>query len=182
MIAGAIWLGPADWYAAKSRMAAVHGDMQGRMEWLNAAAQRDPYNADVHYERGLAWIDQWKPALPEKVRARLLDKAAADLEQAVRLNPQHFLYETALVDVYDRMGREGDALRMATQALKAAPWHEEARLALAMHHHRWMHFQEAERAYLWAREARRPNRPDEFNWLDSYQRLLKDAAAVRMQP
>lgn len=182
MIAGAVWLGPSDWWAAKAGMATAHGDMQGRVEYLSAAVARDPFRAEAWYQRGLAWMDQWKPSLPEGLRTRLLGKAAADLERAVQLNPQHYLYATALVDVYDRQGREADALRMANVAVKAAPWHEESRLSLAMHLHRWRHFLEAERAYLWAREARKPNQADEFNWVDNYQRLLKDAAQASAQP
>lgn len=182
MMVGAVWIGPADWHAAKAGIAAARGDMQGRVDGFSAAVQRDRFNAEAWYQRGLAWIDQWKPSLPEPVRMRLLQKAADDLEQAVQLNAQHYLYATALVDVYDRLGREADALRMANTAVKAAPWHEEARLALALHLHRWRHFEEAERTYLWAWKSRKPNRADELNWMDSYQQLLKDAASVRVRP
>lgn len=182
MVGGAVWLGPSDWFAAKAGMATAHGDMQGRVEGFTAAIERDRFNADAWYRRGLAWTDQWKPTLPAGLRRRLLDKAATDLEQAVRLNPHHYLYATLLVDVYDRMGRQADALRMANVAVKAAPWHEEARLSLAVHLHRWRQFEEAEKAYLWAREARKPNRPNEINWVDNYQRLLRDLTRNRDQP
>lgn len=178
MVAGAVWYGPADWSLARAHIAKARGDMQDRVEMLNESIARDADNAEAWYERALAWMDQWKPELPESVQKRLLEKAAADLERAMKINPQHFLYATALVDVLDRMGRETDALRMANQAAKVAPWHEEARLSLAIHYHRWMHFREAEQAYLWAGDARAKNRDGQINWISGYQQLLADAAQI----
>jgi hypothetical protein len=185
MIGGAVWFGPADWWAAKSQIATVRDDMQTRMELLDQSIARDPMNPETLYQRALARIDQWTPALPESVQTRVLKKAAADLEQALQLNPQHYLYATALVDVYDRLRQEQPALQAAYRAIKAAPWHEESRLALAIHLHRWMHFREAEQAYLWARDARQQNKPGELNWVDGYRQLLADAteqAIAKRQP
>jgi hypothetical protein len=180
MIGGAVWFGPADWWAAQSQIARVKDDMQTRLEKLDQAIARDPMNAESWYARALTRMDQWKPELPEGVQTRLLEKAATDLEQALKLNPQHYLYATALVDVYDRLRKEPQALQAAYQALKAAPWHEESRLALAIHYHRWMHFREAEQAYLWASHARQQNKPGEMNWVSGYRQLLIDATEQAM--
>jgi hypothetical protein len=178
MIGGAVWYGPADWWLAQVPMARATKDMQQRLTVLDQAIARDAHNPESWYQRGLARMDQWRPDLPKTVSTRLLESAAADLDQAVKLNPQHYLYATALVDVYDRLGREADALRLANFAIKAAPWHEESRLSLAIHHHRWMHFREAEQCYLWCRSARLRNREGELTWLDGYRQLLSDAMKV----
>lgn len=176
MIGGAVLLGPADYDAAQAQIAAAQDDMQGRMEWLDKAVKRDPLNPEHWYQRGLAFMDQWKPALPASVGQRVLEKAANDLQQAVKLNPQHFLYSLALTDAYDGLKRQDDALASAQMALKAAPWHEESRLGLAIHYHRWGQFAEAEKTYLWASHGRLRNQADVPGWGDGYQQLLQDAA------
>ncbi len=179
LVGGAIWLGPADWWMAKSEMAQQEDDMRSRVEYLDKAISRDSHNAEAFYMRGLAFIDQWRPALPKQVGDRVLAKAAADLERALAINPLHYVYATALVDVYDAQGRESDGLRVALQAVKSAPLHEEARLALAMHYHRNGRFLEAERAYLWAQNSGQRNTDKEFGWYDGYQQLLKEVAAKK---
>lgn len=175
MVGGALWYGPADWWAAKAQLARADDDMQARLEFIDKAIARDPSNAEHWYQRALTRMDQWKPELPTGLQKRLLEKAAADLKEASRINPQHYLYSTALVDVLDRLGQENEALKAALQAVKAAPWHEEARLSLAIHYHRWQHFREAEQAYLWAGESRARNKDGELNWVDGYEQLLADA-------
>jgi hypothetical protein len=179
MIGGAFIFAPADWFAEEAQMARSQDDMQARLEYLDKAILRDSMNAKFLYERGLARFDQWKPALPQGVSKRLLERAAADFERATQLNPQHYLYATALTDAFDRLGREADGLRAANLAVKAAPWHEEARLALALHYHRYGHFLDAERTYLWAQNSLMRNRVGEFGWGDGYQQLLRDAAAKK---
>lgn len=180
MISTAVWFGPAEWLGDKSQLAARRQDMQERMECLDTAAKRDPRNPHLLYLRAMAHLDQWKPSLPKSVQDRILERAALDLKAASHLNPQHYLYTTLLTDVSDRLGREEEALKAAQQAVRSAPQHEEARLALALHLHRWQHFAEAEKAYLWASSASLRNQPGEFGWGDGYQQLLKDAAVRRM--
>jgi len=180
MIGMAVWLGPAEWLGDKSQLAARRLDMQERMECLDSAVKRDPGNPRLLYLRALAHLDQWKPSLPKRVQDRILGRAADDLKAALRLNPQHYLYATLLTDVSDRLGREEEGLKAAQQAVRAAPQHEETRLALALHLHRWQHFAEAEKAYLWAAGASLRNDPDQLGWGDGYQQLLKDAATRRM--
>jgi tetratricopeptide (TPR) repeat protein len=141
--------------------------------------KRDPHNPRLLYLRALAHLDQWKPTLPKPVQDRILERAAEDLKAALRLNSQHYLCATLLTDVSDRLGREDEALKAAQQAVRSAPQHEEARLALALHLHRWQHFAAAEKAYIWASSASLRNQADEFGWGDGYQQLLKDAAARR---
>ncbi len=179
MVAGAVLLGPADYDGAMAQIAGAGDDMLGRLEWLDKAVKRDPLNPEHWYQRGLAYMDQWKPALPASVGQRVLEKAAANLEQAVKLNPRHFLYPLALTDAYDGLHRQEDALQSALLAVKAAPWHEEARLGLALHYHRWRQFPEAEKTYLWASHARLRNAEGVPGWGDGYQQLLLDAAAAR---
>ncbi len=179
MIGGAIMLGPADYDDARAQIAASQDDMQARLKWLDKAVAIDPANPEHWYHRGLAFVDQYKPALPAAVGRRVLEKAAADFEHATALNPLHFLYSLALTDVYDGLRRQEDALHSAQLAVKAAPWHEESRLGLAIHYHRWGQFAEAEKAYLWASNGRRRNPDGQFGWGDGYQQLLLDAAAAK---
>ncbi|MDB6120647.1 MAG: O-antigen ligase [Verrucomicrobiaceae bacterium] len=176
MIGGAVKLGPADYDAAQAQISASQDDMQGRMEWLDKAVKRDPLNPEHWYQRGLAFMDQWKPTLPKSVGNRVLEKAAKDLQQAVKLNSQHYLYSLALTDAYDALQRQQEALASAQLAVKAAPWHEESRLGLAIHYHRWGQFAEAEKAYLWAWHGRLRNPEGAMGWGEGYQRLLRDAA------
>jgi hypothetical protein len=179
MIGAALGYGPAEWMGDKSQLAARRQDMQERMEFLDSAVKRDPHNPRLLYLRALAHLDQWKPTLPKPVQDRILERAAEDLKAALRLNSQHYLCATLLTDVSDRLGREDEALKAAQQAVRSAPQHEEARLALALHLHRWQHFAAAEKAYIWASSASLRNQADEFGWGDGYQQLLKDAAARR---
>lgn len=179
MMVGAAWYGPAEWLGDKAQLAAKRKDMQERMECLDEAVRRDGHNPRLLYLRAQAHLDQWKPSLPKSVQDRILDRAAQDLKAALSLNPQHYLYATLLTDVSDRLGREDEGLKAAQQAVKVAPQHEEARLALALHLHRWQHFAEAEKAYIWASSASLRNQAGEFGWGDGYQQLLKDAAARR---
>ena len=178
MVGGAVLLGPADYDAAQAQIAASQDDAQGRQEWLEKAVKRDPLNPEHWYQLGLAFMDQWSPGLSAEAGHQLLEKAAAHLEQAVKLNPRHYLYSLALTDAYDGLKRQGDALKSAQQALKAAPWHEESRLGLALHYHRWGQFAEAERAYLWASHARLRNPEGTQGWGDGYQQLLLHAASA----
>ncbi len=179
MIGAALGYGPAEWMGDKSQLAARRQDMQECMEFLDSAVKRDPHNPRLLYLRALAHLDQWKPTLPKPVQDRILERAAEDLKAALRLNSQHYLYATLLTDVSDRLGREDEALKAAQQAVRSAPQHEEARLALALHLHRWQHFAAAKKAYIWASSASLRNQADEFGWGDGYQQLLKDAAARR---
>ena len=178
MVGGAVKLGPADYDSAQAQIAAKQDDMQARLEWLGKAINRDPLNPQHWYLRGQAYLEQWKPTLPASVAKRVLEKAASDFEQAVRLDPQHYLYSLALTDAYDGLKRQDDALKSARHALKAAPWHEEARLGLAIHYHRWGQFAEAEKIYLWAAQSRLRAPEGALGWIEGYHQLLEDAAAV----
>ncbi|MDB6139470.1 MAG: o-antigen ligase, partial [Verrucomicrobiaceae bacterium] len=179
MVGGALWLGPADYDAAQAQIAVAEEDAQGRMDWLDKAVRRDPLNPEHWYQRGLAFMDQWSNKLPPAAGRQTLEKAVTDLEQAVKLNPQHYLYSLALTDAYDGLKRQEDALKSAQLALKVAPWHEESRLGLAIHYHRWGQFSEAEKAYLWAGHARLRNPEGTLGWGDGYQQLLRDAASAK---
>jgi hypothetical protein len=66
-------------------------------------------------------------------------------------------------------------------AIRAAPWHEEARLALAVHFTRVGEFEKAERAFLWARDATAKNREGEVSWFELYQQMLRLAEMKAQQ-
>jgi O-antigen ligase len=175
LLYGSYQQGPADYAAARAALAASREDMIGQVDYLNESLAHYSLAPDPWYRRGLTWMAQWRPGLPQQVSERLLNKAVHDFQQAVSLAPQHYLYALALADAYDALREEDKALAAVQLALKAAPWHEEARLGLAMHLHRWQHFPEAERAYLWARDARLLNPEDSMNWETGYQQLMKDS-------
>ena len=168
MLAGAVQYGPADWYAAKGAMATKADDMKARLDWYSKAIDRDVTNPEHLYQRGLAYMEQWKPELPESVSKRLLGKAVVDLETACRLNPYHYLYPLALADAYDALRREDDALKQVQLALKLAPLYEETRMALGIHYQRWGKNEEALKAYKFAESAGYQNTNDEVRWLDFY--------------
>jgi O-antigen ligase len=175
MIAGALWWGPADWHFAKASMAAAQGDSAAVLDELDATLERDPSNAQAYHDRGSMRLGQWKPALPESVRLRLLERARVDLEAAVKLDPTQYLYWVRLTEVHDRLGNEQAGHDAAQHAVRTGPRHEEACMALAMHLHHWGHLREAERAYLWAAHSGRENPNEELRWMDGYFRLLEDA-------
>jgi O-antigen ligase len=179
LVAAAYQWGPGDWFAARAGMAEHRGDMQERMHWLDDAIESDPMNPDSWHNRGIAWMEQWKPEYPEAVRKRLTQRAVDDLKQASLLDSYNFLYATALTDALDANGERVAAFEAATRAVTLAPEHEEARLAMALHHHRWGDFAEAERCYLWAQIAGTPNRAGETLWIDGYRQLMKDRWAKR---
>jgi O-antigen ligase len=165
----------ADYAAAQANLAASQGDMAEQVDRLSQAIALYPQAPEPHYRRGLAWMDQWRPDLPATVAERLLNKAVADFQNATALAPTHYLYPLALADAHDALRNEAAATAAIQQALRAAPWHEESRLGLAIHLHRWQRFPEAERAYLWARQARMLNSDDTMRWNDGYGTLMRDA-------
>ncbi len=177
----AVWLhGRGDWALAQAQLAQARGDEAARRQHLDEAARLSPGQAEVFYQRGLAALEQ----LTEKDRSppsAALQGAVQDLEKATQLNGRNFLSHLALADAYDAIGRTDDALRSIQVALALAPHHEEPRLALGIHWHRLADWPQAERAYLWAREAWARNDQKQAGWLESYRLLLQHVALIRRQ-
>jgi O-antigen ligase len=182
LLYGSYQQAPADYAVAQANIAASQGDMVEQVDRLSEAIERCPHAPEPFYRRGLAWMDQWRPDLPKSVSERLLNKAVRDFQQATALAPSHYLYPLALADAYDALQQEPQANAAVQLALKAAPWHEESRLGLAIHLHRWLKFEEAERAYLWASKARMLNPNEAMRWNDGYDKLMRDALTVAAKP
>ena len=176
MIVGAATIGRADYFAAKAQIAAKDGDAFHEIEDLTRAIEIDPQNGETFYRRGLAWLDQVNGEKSAAANHRALEKARADLEQAVKRNPNTFLYPIALADALDGLGQHDEARRRIESAILLAPNHEEPRLALAIHFNRLRDWPAAERAYIWASKATAANLNGTMRWLDGYFEMLKQAA------
>lgn len=176
MIAGAVTIGRADYFAAKAEIAAKDGDAFHQIEDLTRAIEIDPTNGETLYRRGLAWMDQVSREKSAMANRKALEKARADLELAVARNANTFLYPLALADVLDGLGHHDEARQKIESAIRLAPNHEEPRLALAIHFNRLQDWPAAERAYLWASKAPAANLNGTMRWNDGYFAMLKQAA------
>lgn len=181
MITGAVTIGRADYFAAKADIAAKDGDAFEQIHDLSRAIEIDAGNGETVYRRGLAWLDQLSGDKSVVANHRALEKARDDLEQAVKLNPNAFLYALALADALDGLGDHDGARRMIENAVSLAPIHEEPRLALAIHYNRLRDWAAAERAYLWASKAGAANLNGTMRWNDGYFAMLKQAAREASQ-
>lgn len=173
IVAAVLWA-PADYAATEAEMARSRSDSEGERIWLERALRLDPENAELHYRRGLLKLANVNPPLSGPAK-NAVDAATASLKRAAELNPLHYLYAVALTDALDIQGMESEGLQAAHMAIRAAPQHEEARLALALHYSRFGRFDEAERAFLWVKSASAQNAPEEMSWYDYYQNMLKIA-------
>lgn len=172
MVAATVIWAPADYAATQAEMARARSDKAGEEAWLDRALSLDPKRAELHYRKGLVTLGKVATPITE-AGAELLEQAAASLRKAVELHPLHYLYAVALTDALDIQGRESEGLQAAQQAIRAAPHHEEARLALALHYSRFGRFEEAERTFLWVDKASAKNAPEEMSWFDYYREMLK---------
>lgn len=181
LLAGAWFYGRGDHVFAQAKLAQARKDEPERLKHLDEAVRLDPRNAEVHYQRALAVMDNLtKQDLAGE--SAPLQQTMADLERAILLNPSNYLYHLALADVCDALNRPEDALERIHEALKLAPRHEEPRLALGIHWHRLSQWEKAESAYLWASDAWAMNKDGTENWLSSYRLMLKHVAMKRGQP
>ena len=181
LIGGVIRWAPADYAATQADLAAGRQEPEGEMYWLDKALKNDETNAELHYRRGLLRLKQGvDPASP--AGRKVLAEAGEDLQRAVEINPWHYLYPVALTDVLDAQQKTSEALVSAMMAIRAAPWHEEARLSLAMHYTRAGEFADAEKAFLWAREAPAKNKDGELTWFDYYKDMLGLAQMLAVKP
>jgi len=176
MLFGAATLGRADYYSAKAMIATKDGDFFAESQYLNRCLELDPHNGDAWFRRGRLWVDQLQEGKSEGVLKKLLEKAGHDVRQAIRLNPRSLYYRLEMADILDAEGRHAEAREQIQKALEAAPNHEEARLALAVHLHRQRKFQEAEDAILWAAKATAINHGGTLRWIEQYEILKADAA------
>ncbi len=181
LLAGAWFFGRGDLAFAQAKLAQARKDEPARLKHLDDAVRLDPMNAEVHYQRALAVMDN----LTKKDLAGnggSLQQMRTDLQQALLLNPSNHLYHLAHADVCDAMNQPEDALESIHEAIKLAPRHEEPRLALGIHWHRLSQWEKAEAAYLWARDAWAMNKEGTENWISSYRLMLHHVALKRGQP
>ncbi|MCX6856804.1 MAG: O-antigen ligase family protein [Verrucomicrobia bacterium] len=180
LLAGFWIIGRGDYALVQARLAEARKDPQAYAMHLDEAAQLDASNGEVFYLRGLMKLDA--PSTPDEKQSKVtITEAIEDLQKATALNPYNYLYHLALADGLDAVGRYDEALKSIENALVAAPYHEESRLALGVHWHRLSRWKEAEKAYLWASTARAMNKQGVANWYTSYQLMLKHAALSRGQ-
>ena len=178
MIAGAVVFGVPDAQAAMARLQAKRGENELALRNLDRATESDPRNAELAYQHGLALVDSIKPGMKKEAYLRTLDRSVIELSRAVALNPFSYKYQLALADVLDASGKHDLALEAIQKALIQAPLYEEPRLALGMHLHRLGKFEEAEFAYIWARDAKALNRQGLTNWQDNHRQLLRHTAIL----
>ncbi|MBL9118250.1 MAG: O-antigen ligase family protein [Verrucomicrobiaceae bacterium] len=171
---------PSDYWGTQANLASQRDDIDGEIALLSKAISNDPHNPEWRYQRGLARLKGGLSPRSDKGLA-VLTEAEADLRRSVELNTWHYLYPVAHTDVLDALGRTDEAQVSARIAIRAAPWHEEPRIALAMHYARSGRFADAERAFLWARRASGANQNNEMNWEGYYQQMLRIAATVSKQ-
>jgi tetratricopeptide (TPR) repeat protein len=168
-------IGQADFLVERAKLAGKkNGTGQPDVALLDRAIALDPANAQTWHERGLALLD-FAGGKPAQLARPVLEKAAADLERSLRLNPFDPYPSLALADADDVLGRFKDAERRLQDALRAAPSYEAPRLALAIHLFRLQRWRQAEEAFLWAREAKAGRTSDE--WFDLYREMLRVAMA-----
>ena len=177
MLFGVATLGRADYQSARAAIAAKDKDSFGQIRALSEVIDLDPEAADAFYQRGLLWLDQVNEEKSVGVNRRALEKARADFERAIGLNPDRFLYPLALADTLDSLGKKSAARKNIERAIKLAPQHEEPRLSLAIHLNRHREWAAAEKAYLWASEASASNLNGSMRWGDAYFEMLRQAAA-----
>jgi tetratricopeptide (TPR) repeat protein len=181
LLAGAWFYGRGDFAFAQAKLAQARKDEPARLKRLDDAVRLDPTNADVHYQRALAVMDNLtKQDLAGE--SGTLQQTMTDLGRAIHLNPSNHLYHLAHADVCDALNRPEDALESIHEALKLAPRHEEPRLALGIHWHRLSQWEKAESAYLWAGDAWAMNKEGTENWLSSYRLMLQHVAMLRGRP
>ena len=163
---------PADHALSQAEIARERGDHEDEKYWLERALKSDPDNGEAHYRMGLLQLADVDDPASAEGRSRLTE-AHTSLKRAAEINPLHYLHHVALTDVLDILGREQEALAAARMAVQTAPQHEEARLALALHHTRFGKFEEAERTFLWVQKASAQNAPGEMTWFDYYRGMLE---------
>jgi O-antigen ligase len=173
MIWGALRLGVADYDRELATLHPQEDDMDlTRIVWLTKAIERDPLNDAYWFQRGLARKDAAVGQAAPLAKG-FLQLAIPDLEKARQLNPYDMFMAVALAETYDFAGRNADAERCLADALRLAPRYMEPRLGVALHYHRHGRFAEAERAYLWAKDAPAGGSSE---WFRLYQQmLLKDS-------
>lgn len=178
LLYGVAIFGVADAEGAVARVERSNGKTALALRHFIHATEADPRNAILAYQHGGALLGTLKADTSEEELSRTAAAAVKELTRATALNPFNYLYQLALAEALDDAGRPDEALKAIQRALTLAPLHEEPRLALAMHHHRLGKFEDAERAYLWAGQAKAMNPEGARNWLDGYRQLLSDTAML----
>jgi len=173
MMVGAVQYGRADYFAEKAEKQPDGDDMGlARISWLTKAIEVDPHNATTWYNRGLARFDS-ASGEPAALATPMLKSSLEDLTQARDLNPYNLYIALAVADVHGAAGEHDAERRAIEEAYHLAPLYQAPRLALALYHHRLKHWPEAERAYLWAADARAEG---DMEWYALYRQMLDSAA------
>lgn len=178
LIGGTLLFGIPDARAGMAQVQNKRGETENALHSLKSATQADSRNAVLAYQYGVALLDSYKPEMSEAARRSLIDTAVVELKRATTLNAFNYLYHLAYADALDASGRTDAALTAIQRALKLAPLYEEPRIALGMHYHRLGQFEDAERAYLWAGQAKAMNPAGTTNWRDNYRQLLRHTAIL----
>jgi O-antigen ligase len=170
---GAATFGRADYFAEKAALPGVDDDVAlAKLEWLTKAIAADPKNARFWEQRGSVRISA-AAGQPMVLAQGLLKRAASDLEQARRLNPNSLTAALELVDALTLLGEMDKAAQVIADAVVMAPLFEAPRLALARHYFRLQQWDRAEQAYFFVAEARAGKSGD---WFTEYRQMLKDAS------
>lgn len=160
----------ADWmYDQASRYSLEDQDANlAQMLLLSQVLEKDPSVSAAYHDRGQLRFAMGSEMPPEIARTFLL-KAEADVREAIRLKPKHFYYYLTLGDICDAQGEHDEAYQAFEKAVELAPLYEAPRVGFAQHYQRQGMWEEAEYAYLWAREA---NAVGSFIWFPHYEALL----------
>ncbi|OYW78013.1 MAG: hypothetical protein B7Z37_01360 [Verrucomicrobia bacterium 12-59-8] len=176
LVGAAAIFGTADGHAAYARLQNSRGETGKALGHFARAVLMDPRNAVLAYQHGVALMDSIKSDMTKDAYLRTVDASLRELTRATALNPYNYLYQLALTDALDAAGKNDAAFQAIQRALALAPLYEEPRMALGMHYHRLKQYQEAEFAYLWARQAKASNPEGATNWQDNYRELLRQTA------
>ena len=167
-----VWVfGRGDYTLVQAEVAQACKDLVTQRIQLDEAARLDSTNGEIFYQRGLAALDG-VTVQDRKPESPVLKQAVVDMDRAVGLNAQTYLYRLALADALDAKGHADEALCSIQSAITLASLHEEPRLALGVHWHRLAQWQKDEAAYIWANRTNAMNQEGPANWLSSYHLLL----------
>jgi O-antigen ligase len=169
-----MWIfGRADYYAEKAALATGEDDATpAKLEALSKAIALDPRNAALWESRGSVRLTA-ASGQPVDLARSLVKRAAVDLEEARRLNPQSFTAALELANALAFLGEADRSRQAIDDALALAPLFEGPRLALASYYQRLSQWQKSEEAYFFASEAQAGK---SGKWFTEYTRMLQGAA------
>jgi tetratricopeptide (TPR) repeat protein len=87
---------------------------------LSDAIEKNPTDAELYYQRGTRYFDE-----------KYLDRALADLEDAIKYAPEYPLYHFQKARILYAMNRTKDAEGAYSEAIRLKPDYEDAKMKLA---------------------------------------------------